>query len=179
VAHPDLGEGTRLAASSGAWIVFEDEAGATLRPPKARTWACRGHTPQVAVSGRGGRVSMAALVCYRPGSRSRLFYRVLVHRRRTGERRSFSEQAYAALIAAAHLQLTAPIILIWDKCAVWRFAASPTHSGGIWRNIPGSPDSPGGESRRGQQHVRKAVVAGRRSGRCAARPARYGQGWIA
>jgi hypothetical protein len=38
-------------------------------------------------------------VCYRPGSRSRLFYRVLVHRRRTGERRSFSEQAYAALIA--------------------------------------------------------------------------------
>src|SRR4051795_6117535 len=37
VAHPDLGEGTRLAASTGAWIVFEDEdeAGATLRPPKA------------------------------------------------------------------------------------------------------------------------------------------------
>ena len=115
MAHPDLGEGTRLAASSGAWIVFEDEAGATLRPPKARTWACRGHTPQVAVSGRGGRVSMAALVCYRPGSRSRLFYRVLVHRRRAGERRSFSEEAYAALIAAAHLQLTAPIILIWDN----------------------------------------------------------------
>src|SRR3954465_7529508 len=48
VAHPDLGEGTRLAASTGAWIVFEDEAGATLRPPKARTWAARGHTPVVA-----------------------------------------------------------------------------------------------------------------------------------
>src|SRR3954464_10085398 len=55
VAHPDLGEGTRLAASTGAWIVFEDEAGATLRPPKARTWAGRGRTPQVAVSGQGGR----------------------------------------------------------------------------------------------------------------------------
>src|SRR4051794_28564596 len=26
MAHPDLGEGSRLAASSGAWIVFEDEA---------------------------------------------------------------------------------------------------------------------------------------------------------
>ena len=88
MAHPDLGEGTRLAAATGAWIVFEDEAGATLRPPKARTWAARGHTPVVAVSGRGGRVSMAALVCYRPGCRARLFYRVLVHRRR-GERRSF------------------------------------------------------------------------------------------
>src|SRR4051794_38018539 len=110
MAHPDLGEGRRLAASSGAWIVVEDEAGATLRPPRARTWAARGHTPVVAVSGRGGRVSMAALVCYRPGSRSRLFYRILVHRRRARERRSFSEDDYAALIAAAHAQLQTPII---------------------------------------------------------------------
>ena len=51
------------------------------------------------------------------------------------------------------------VVLVMDKCAVWRFVASPTHSGGIWRNIPGSPDLPGGESRRGQQHVRKAVAA--------------------
>ena len=116
MAHPDLGEGTRLAASTGAWIVFEDEAGATLRPPKARTWAARGHTPVVAVSGKGGRVSMAALVCYRPGHRGRLCYRILVHRRRAGERRSFSEDSYAELIAAAHAQLQAPIILIWDNC---------------------------------------------------------------
>jgi DDE superfamily endonuclease len=122
VAHPDLGEGTRLAASTGAWIVFEDEAGATLRPPKARTWAARGHTPQVAVSGKGGRVSMAALVCYRPGCRARLFYRILVHRRRRGERRSFSEADYAGLIAAAHIQLHAPIILIWDNLNVHRSA---------------------------------------------------------
>src|SRR3954464_4215416 len=40
VAHPDLGEGRRLAAATGAWIVFEDEAGATPRPPQARTRAC-------------------------------------------------------------------------------------------------------------------------------------------
>jgi hypothetical protein len=39
VAGADLGEGTRLAAASGAWICFEDEAGQNLRPPKARTWA--------------------------------------------------------------------------------------------------------------------------------------------
>src|SRR5438309_9551988 len=32
---------------------------------------------------------MAALVCYRPGCRARLFYRIGVHRRRRGERRSF------------------------------------------------------------------------------------------
>src|SRR3954447_15346149 len=123
VAHPDLGGGTRLAAAPGAWIVFEDEAGPPLRPQKARTWAARGHTPQVAVSGRGGRVSMAALVCYPPGCRARLFYRIGVHRRRGGERRSFSEDDYAGLVAAAHAQLQAPIILVWDNLNVHRSAA--------------------------------------------------------
>ena len=46
---------------------------------------------------------MAALVCYRPGCRARLFYRIGVHRRRRGERRSFSEDDYATLIAGACL----------------------------------------------------------------------------
>jgi low temperature requirement protein LtrA len=59
-----VGEGTRLAAATGAWICFEDEAGQNLRPPKARTWARRGHTPVVTVCGKGsGRVSVAGLVC--------------------------------------------------------------------------------------------------------------------
>src|SRR5207248_2301686 len=44
VADRDLGEGSRLAAATGSWICFEDEAGQTLRPPKARTWAPHGHT---------------------------------------------------------------------------------------------------------------------------------------
>jgi transposase len=115
VAHPDLGEGTRLAASTGAWIVVEDEAGATLRPPAARTGAARGHPPVVAVSGTGGRISVAAPVCSRPGHRGRLCYPILVHRRRTGERRSFCEDHSAEPIAAAPVPLTAPIILNWDN----------------------------------------------------------------
>ena len=41
----DLGEGTRLAAETGAYVCFEDEAGQNLRPPKARTWARRGTPP--------------------------------------------------------------------------------------------------------------------------------------
>jgi hypothetical protein len=58
VAGPDAGQGTRLAAATGAFICFEDEAGQNLRPPKARTWAPRGRTPVVAVSGKGsGRVT--------------------------------------------------------------------------------------------------------------------------
>ena len=106
--------------ATGAWICFEDEAGQNLRPPRARTWARRGHTPVVTVSGKGsGRVSVAGLVCLKPGARSHLFYRIRVHRGRKGERRSMSEADYAGLITAAHHQLHAPVILIWDnlKCA--------------------------------------------------------------
>ena len=111
-----MGEGTRLAAATGAWICFEDEAGQNLRPPKARTWARRGHTPVVRVCGKGsGRVSVAGLVCLRPGARGHLFYRVRIHRGRKGERRSMSEAGYAGLIAAAHQELHAPVILIWDN----------------------------------------------------------------
>ncbi|MEV5718173.1 transposase [Amycolatopsis mediterranei] len=116
MADRDLGEGPRLAAETGAWVCCEDEAGQTLRPPKARTWSRRGHTPVIAVSGKGsGRVSIAGLVCYRPGARSHLFYRVIIHRGRKGERRSFSEADYAALLTAAHQQLRAPIIVCWDN----------------------------------------------------------------
>jgi hypothetical protein len=116
VAGGDLGEGTRLAAATGAYVCFEDEAGQNLRPPKARTWAPRGRTPVVSVSGKGsGRVSVAGLVCLKPGARGHLFYRVRIHRGRKGERRSMSEDDYAGLIAAAHKELHAPVILIWDN----------------------------------------------------------------
>ncbi|WP_425455129.1 transposase [Actinoallomurus bryophytorum] len=97
-------------------MCFEDEAGQNLRPPKARTWARRGHSPIMEVSGKGsGRVSVAGLVCRKPGMRGHVFYRLIVHRGRKGERRSFSEADYAAAVTAAHEQLHAPIILIWDN----------------------------------------------------------------
>jgi hypothetical protein len=67
----------------------------------------------------------------------------------------------------------------WYRCAVWRPAVSPAQPGGTRKEVPGSPDLPGGESRWGQEHVRKAVAVWRRPGRRAARSARYGQGWIA
>jgi putative transposase len=70
----------------------------------------------VRVSGKGsGRVSVAGLACYRPGARSRLFYRARTHYGRKGERRSMSEADYASLITAAHNQLHAPMILVWDN----------------------------------------------------------------
>ena len=116
MAAGGVAAGKMIAAERGAWICFEDEAGHTLRPPRARTWAPRGRTPVIAVSGSGsGRISVAGLVCVKPGRRSRLLYRVKVHRRRKGERRSFAEADYAALLDAAHQYLNAPIVLIWDN----------------------------------------------------------------
>jgi DDE superfamily endonuclease len=115
VADGDLGEGARLAAATGAWVCFEDEAGQALKPDKARTWAPRGRTPVVRVSGNSGRLSVAGMACLRPGQPGRFFYRVHVHRRRKGERPSLGEADYAALIAAAHRTLDAPLIVVWDN----------------------------------------------------------------
>ena len=126
MADDDLGQGARLAAQQGAWICFEDEAGQTLRPPRGRTWGRRGHTPVVRVSGKGsGRVSIAGLLAYRSGQRPHLYYRLVAHRGRRGERRSLSEADYAALLSAAHQQLHAPIILIWDNLTpIWCMSVS-------------------------------------------------------
>ncbi len=76
-----MGQGSRLAAATGAYICFEDEAGQNLRPPKARTWGRRGHPPVVRMSGKGsGRVSMAGMVCLKPGHRGHLFFWLRIHR---------------------------------------------------------------------------------------------------
>ncbi|GIH21346.1 hypothetical protein Raf01_95180 [Rugosimonospora africana] len=68
------------------------------------------------MSGKGsGRVSMAGLVCFKLGRRRHMFYRLRIHRGRKGERRSLSEDDYAALVSAAHYQLHAPIVLVRDN----------------------------------------------------------------
>jgi hypothetical protein len=115
VAGGDLGQGTRLAALTGAWTCFEDEAGQSLRPGRARTRAPRGHTPVTRVSGNSGRLSVAGMACLKPGQPARFFYRVRVHRRRKGSRASMPEADYAALVTAAHRALNAPVVLVWDN----------------------------------------------------------------
>src|SRR5690606_28002849 len=50
-----------------------------------------------------------------PGQRTRLLYRIKIHRNRKGERRSFAETDYIALLDAAHQYLKAPIAVIWDN----------------------------------------------------------------
>ncbi|WP_443049720.1 IS630 family transposase [Streptomyces sp. NBC_00287] len=112
----DLAARGNTAAALDAWVVFEDEAGFSMTPPTARTWARRGHTPVIRVRGRTSRqLSIAALACYKTGQPSRLIYRPKRHGSRREGRRSFAWTDYRDLLIAAHRQLRAPIILIWDN----------------------------------------------------------------
>jgi putative transposase len=101
----------------GAWLVFEDESGQGLRPPKGRTWGRRGRTPVVKVTGASNkRVSLAALIAAKPGCRPRLIYRVHTGRKRgTDRRKGFTEADYARLLDAAHQQLGGPLVVVWDN----------------------------------------------------------------
>ena len=108
----------RTVAGQGAWLVFEDESGQGLRPPKGRTWGCRGRTPVVTVTGGSNkRVSLAALIAVRAGCPPRLIYRVHHGRslRRGDKRKGFTEADYARLLDGAHQQLGGPVVLIWDN----------------------------------------------------------------
>jgi DDE superfamily endonuclease len=69
--------------------------------------------------GSNRRVSLAALVCIKPGCRPRLIYRVHhAPRRRNDPRKGFTETDFAALLDAAHQQLRGPIVLVWDNLNV-------------------------------------------------------------
>ena len=58
------------------------------------------------------RVSLAALICVKPGHRPRLIYRVHHGIQR---RKGFTETGYAQLLDAAHQQLGGPLVLVWDN----------------------------------------------------------------
>jgi putative transposase len=109
--------GKTTAADLGAWLIFEDESGQGLRPPKGRTWGRRGHTPVVKVTGGSNkRVSLAALIAIKAGQAPRLIYRVHKARRRRGDqRKGFTEADYARLFGAAHQQLSGPLVVVWDN----------------------------------------------------------------
>lgn len=106
-----------MAADLGGWLCFEDEAGQGLRPPKGRTWGRRGVTPVVRVTAAGTkRISLACLVCTRPGEAPRMFWRTHVHRGPAkGRRKGFIESDYIRFLDAAHRRLGSPIVVVWDN----------------------------------------------------------------
>ena len=116
----DLAADKSTAAALGGWIVFEDECGQSLRPPRSKTWGRRGITPVIRVRGSGtGHVSVAGLACYRPGDRSRLTCRLRCYRGRKGETKAFTWIEYRDLLIAAHRQLPGGVVvLVWDNLNV-------------------------------------------------------------
>ncbi|AVH54596.1 IS630 family transposase [Streptomyces dengpaensis] len=126
-----MAAGGTTAAALDAWIVFEDEAGFAMTPPRARTWGRPGQTPIVTVRGRSRRrISVAAMCCYRPGERSRLIYRPRFHSLLKGARKSFAWQDYRDLLVRAHLQLGAPIVVVWDNLNTHRTAGLRAYAAG-------------------------------------------------
>ena len=65
------------------------------------------------------RVSLAALICVKPGHRPRLIYRVHRGRARGADRRKgFTAADYASLLDDAHQQLGGPLVLVWDNLSI-------------------------------------------------------------
>jgi DDE superfamily endonuclease len=122
VEEGDLAADKSTAAALGGWIVFEDECGQSMRPPRSATWGRRGITPVIRVrQGGTGRISVAGLACCRPGHRSRLICRLRQYRGRKGETSAFTWTEYRDrdLLIAAHRRLPGGnIILIWDNLPV-------------------------------------------------------------
>jgi transposase len=67
----------------------------------------------------GSRVSVAGMVCYRPGRRSRLIYRLHLYRRRKDERAAFTLNEYKSMLQGAHQQLPGgKLVLVWDNLGI-------------------------------------------------------------
>ena len=115
VTPPEVARRLRVSSNSAyAWRRRWRAGGVAALASKGPGGAvCRLDGGQLAQG--SGRVWVAGLVCLKPGARGHLYYRVRVHRGRKGERRSMSEAGYAGLITAAHQELKAPVILIWDR----------------------------------------------------------------
>jgi hypothetical protein len=63
-------------------------------------------------------VSVAGVLCVRPGARARLLYRLRPWRGRAGERRGFAWTDYRDLMVWTHRQLDAPLVWVWDNLNV-------------------------------------------------------------
>jgi transposase len=73
----------------------------------------------VRVAGRrGGRVNIAGAVCFRPGRRPRMFFKLHVYHGRKGEPKSFAWSDYRDFIRMVHLQLGTPVVWVWDNLNV-------------------------------------------------------------
>ncbi|WP_329447120.1 DDE endonuclease [Streptomyces canus] len=125
-----LAAGKSTAAACNGWIVFEDEAGQSLTPPRARAWGRIGQTPVVRVRGRGsGRVSMVGMTCYKAGERSRLIYAVREYRGRKNQPKGFRSRDFRDLLVRSCWSGTTSAFTSPQTCAS---SSWPTPTGSRW-----------------------------------------------
>jgi transposase len=113
---PYLATGKKNAARRGAAIVFIDEAGFLMGPLRRRTWAPRGHTPQLRQRGRSRRkVSVIGALTISPRrQRVRAYFDVLPEANYDGE-------AVLAFLTQLRRTVQAPMVVIWDRLRAHRF----------------------------------------------------------
>jgi hypothetical protein len=87
----DVAVGKAIAAALGVWLLFEDEAAVSMTSHRSHTWAPRGPTPTVRFNGGSrGRITLAALACYKPGQRSLLICPPRIQGHLRGDHRGFT-----------------------------------------------------------------------------------------
>jgi transposase len=68
----------KKARKERGWVVFQDESGASQKPPLRRTWAPKGETPVVVHSYKWDKLSVSAAIAYRwDGERSRVYFDII------------------------------------------------------------------------------------------------------
>lgn len=142
VEEGGLAAGKSAAAACNGWIVFEDEAGQSMAPPRVRTWGRTGCTTVVRVRARGsGPVSMAGMACYKPGEPCRLIYAVRECTGRKDQPKGFGWRDFRDLLVRTRMHLGGPIVLVWDNVRIHppRPCAGPslrTTTGSPYSNCP-------------------------------------------
>jgi transposase len=103
-----VGRDKKRACRKQAWIVFEDECGASLTPAVRRTWAPKGKTPILRHCFNRKKISMAAALAYRSdGGRARLYFQT------TSE--SYNEDKLMDFLRQLHRHFPGQqVMLLWD-----------------------------------------------------------------
>jgi transposase len=103
----------RASERRDAELVFIDEAGFMLEPTVRRTYAPRGQTPVLCVSGPHQRISVIAALSIRPKTgRVRLEYGLLA------DNLNFRWQTVLEFVRRLRSRIGRPAVLIWDQIAI-------------------------------------------------------------
>ncbi len=98
-----------------AYIVFVDESGFMLAPLLRRTWAPRGCTPIVRISGPHGRISVIGAITISPERRRFSFYFQL-----SADNANFRGESVVQFIDHVRHKIRGPLTILWDQIMIHR-----------------------------------------------------------